>query len=114
MGFENALRTSRSLLRERGFLVVTEMCWFTDDRSPEAERYWAEHYPDIHSTDERNAQAKALGFEVLERVSSPVCRLGALFCQYEGAVSGIAGKIRRPPSILRLREGDRAVRSVWG
>lgn len=71
MGFENALRTWRSLLRERGFLVVTEMCWFTDDRSPEAERYWAEHYPDIHSTDERNAQAKALGFEVLDAFPLP-------------------------------------------
>ncbi len=79
MGFEKALRTWRPLLREGGFLVVSELCWLTDDRSPEAERYWAEQYPDIHSTDERNAQAKALGFEVLDAFPLPSAAWGRYF-----------------------------------
>jgi len=71
IGFENALRRWRPLLRSGGFLVVSEMCWFTAAPSPEAERYWTDQYPDIHSTEERNDQAKALGFEVLDAFPLP-------------------------------------------
>ena len=71
MGFESALKGWRPLLREGGFLMVSEMCWFTDHPSPGAERFWSAHYPDIQAADRRTAQARAWGYEVLDAFPLP-------------------------------------------
>src|SRR4030042_676297 len=36
MGFENGLKTCRPLLKEKGYLGVTELVWLEDHPSPEA------------------------------------------------------------------------------
>lgn len=71
IGFENALKSWRPLLRAGGFLVVSEMCWFTEQRSAETERYWGDNYPDIHTAEERDAQAHTLGYQVLDAFPLP-------------------------------------------
>ncbi len=71
MGFESALKSWRPLLREGGYLVVSEMCWFTDQRSPEAERFWSGHYPDMRAAAERTEQARAHGYQVLDAFPLP-------------------------------------------
>ena len=84
MGFEKALKTWRALLRDRGFLAVSELCWLTDDRSPEVEQYWAEQYPDIRSSDEPEGQAKALGFEILDAFPLPSAAWEQFFADMRG------------------------------
>ena len=92
MGFENALKSWCPLLREGGFLVVSEMCWFTDDRSPEAERFWSGHYPDIRTADERTAQAKALGYQVLDAFPLPQAAWGRFFADMGERIAELRAK----------------------
>lgn len=71
IGFENALKGWRELLRDGGILAVSELCWLTNQPSPEAERFWSKHYPDIQPAEQRTAQAERLGYRVLDAFPLP-------------------------------------------
>jgi len=65
MGFESALKRWQPLLKERGYLFVSEMCWFTDQRSVEAVEYWQAGYPSMLTEAQAIARAQALGYQVV-------------------------------------------------
>ena len=98
MGFERALKGWRRLLRDGGFLVVSEMCWFTERRSPEAEQFWSGHYPDIRLAEERSEQARALGYQVLDAFPLPRAAWDRFF-------TDMAERL----AVLRARHGDHRV-----
>ncbi|NDL67571.1 class I SAM-dependent methyltransferase [Anaerotalea alkaliphila] len=47
MGFARGVREWRRLLKSRGFLAVSEICWFTKERPQELTSYWEGLYPEI-------------------------------------------------------------------
>jgi SAM-dependent methyltransferase len=47
IGFENALRLWRPLLRPAGCLVVTELAWFVSEPDERALAFFADEYPDM-------------------------------------------------------------------
>ena len=47
IGFDNALKTWRQLLRPRGYLVVSELVWFKKRAPKEVKDFFAREYPDI-------------------------------------------------------------------
>ena len=71
IGFENALRTWRPLLRPRGCLVVSELVWFTTAPSERARAFFAEDYPDMQDEATRIEHAQRCGYEVLASFRLP-------------------------------------------
>ncbi|MEB3278538.1 MAG: class I SAM-dependent methyltransferase [Lyngbya sp.] len=47
IGFENALRSWKLLLKEKGYLAVTEISWINLNPPEELKQFWAEEYPQM-------------------------------------------------------------------
>jgi len=65
IGFENALRRWRSLLRPAGCLVVTELVWFVTEPAERARAFFAGEYPDMRDEATRIDQARCARYELL-------------------------------------------------
>lgn len=71
MGFEEGLRAWRPLVRGGGFVVVSELSWFTGARPDEAAAFWAEGYPGMTSIAGNLARAEQAGYAVVDHFSLP-------------------------------------------
>ena len=65
IGFENALRRWRPLLRPAGCLVVTELVWFVAEPAERARAFFAGEYPDMRDEATRIDQARNARYELL-------------------------------------------------
>lgn len=65
IGFENALRRWRPLLRPGGCLVVTELVCFVAEPDERARAFFADEYPDMRDESTRIDQARKAGYERL-------------------------------------------------
>mgnify|MGYP001303053859 CR=1 FL=1 len=65
IGFENALRLWRPLLRRGGCLVVSELVWFSDEPAEPARTFFAREYPDMRDEATRGAQARHAGYRLV-------------------------------------------------
>lgn len=65
IGFENALRRWRPLLRPGGCLVVTELAWFVAEPAGRARTFFADEYPDMRDEATRLEQARGAGYDLL-------------------------------------------------
>jgi len=65
MGFENGLREWRRLIRNNGYLVVSEISYIKQDVPPEPAVYWKENYPFMGYTEDNIAAAERCGYEVI-------------------------------------------------
>ncbi len=74
IGFAQALRLWRPLVRAGGGLVVSECVWFGADRPPEAAAFWGRAYPAMGTVAEALAKAEAAGWRLIaaERLASQV------------------------------------------
>jgi len=63
IGFENALRLWRPLLRPGGCLVVTELVWFVAEPAERARVFFADEYPDMRDEATRMDQARSACYE---------------------------------------------------
>ncbi|MEZ9553163.1 class I SAM-dependent methyltransferase, partial [Vibrio breoganii] len=66
MGVESALKEWRPLLEHNGVMMLSDLVWFTDKQTPEAQEFWKGEYPDMVSVDIRLEQIKAAGYKVVE------------------------------------------------
>ncbi|GLP97937.1 MerR family transcriptional regulator [Paraferrimonas sedimenticola] len=64
MGVEKALKAWKPLLSDDGVMMISDLVWLTDDRTPEVEAFWLKDYPDIQTVDTRLAQIEAAGYQV--------------------------------------------------
>ncbi len=71
MGFEEALKSWRSLLKDDGAMVVSELCWLTDDPPEDARDFWAKEYPDMADVEETIERAGKAGFRVFDKIVLP-------------------------------------------
>lgn len=69
MGMENALTQWKSLLKDNGILVVSDLVWLTDTPNDEVKQFWLAEYPDIQSIPVRLQQLKTHGYEVIDHFS---------------------------------------------
>lgn len=69
MGFEQALQHWRPLLRQPGYLVVSDLCWTdagSNETAPaEAVAFWQQAYPPMTDAATRVRQAEAAGYRVV-------------------------------------------------
>jgi SAM-dependent methyltransferase len=65
MGFDNGLSSLKPLLRDGGWLVVTELCWLDGASRPdEATKFWASEYPGIRNNDDNKHAIGRAGYEL--------------------------------------------------
>lgn len=58
MGIEKALMDWKPLLKQEGYLMVSDMVWKTTSPSDESKQFWSHEYPDIQLVETRLAQMK--------------------------------------------------------
>jgi len=98
IGFENALRRWRPLLRPAGCLVVTELVWFAAEPAERAREFFAAEYPDLRDEATRIDQARSAGYDVLGSFRLPAADWNAYY-------AGLEAPLRE----AILRRGDREV-----
>jgi len=107
IGFENALRSWRPLLRPGGCLVVTELVWFTAEPEERARAFFAAEYPDMRDEATRVEQARRAGYELLDSFRLPPADWHAYYAGLEVPLrNAIArrGELELYAGLLRERE----------
>lgn len=62
IGFEHGLNEWRKLLKKGGYIAVTEVSWFTDERPAEINDFWMDAYPEIDTIPNKVAQMQKAGY----------------------------------------------------
>ena len=118
VGFERGLTLWRPLLKEGGFIALSDAVYLVDSPSPEVGRFWGEEYPTMTTVDETLLRARRAGFDVLDHFVLPredwcdyylplEARLDFLEGEYEGdeAMETAIAAERREIDLWR-RHGD--------
>ena len=66
VGVDQALNQWRSLLKDNGFMVVSDLVWLSDHPSPEIVEFWESEYPDMQTVDKRLTQMHQAGYKVID------------------------------------------------
>ena len=62
IGFERGLYEWRKLLKTGGYIAVSEVSWFTDERPPEIDEFWLDAYPEIDTIPNKVEQMQKTGY----------------------------------------------------
>lgn len=71
IGFEKGLKYWKTILKENGFMAITELNWLKNDLPQEIADFWKHGYPGMINIDENLSLIEKLGFEVLEHFVLP-------------------------------------------
>jgi SAM-dependent methyltransferase len=73
LGFEAGLETLRPLLRDPGFVVVSEAVWLRplEEVPPDVRAFWAEGYPGMTDVEGNLSLARRAGFTPLDHFTLP-------------------------------------------
>lgn len=113
IGFENALRAWRPLLRPGGCLVLTELVWFVAEPSEGARAFFASEYPDMRDEATRIDQAARARYEPIGSFRLPPADWHAYYAGLEGPLrDAIARHGER--AIHRAMRRERDVYEVHG
>ncbi len=71
IGFEKGIKYWKTVLKERGFMVISELNWIKNDPPQEISDFWKYGYPGMIHIDKNLSQIEKLGFEVLDHFVLP-------------------------------------------
>jgi DNA-binding transcriptional MerR regulator/ubiquinone/menaquinone biosynthesis C-methylase UbiE len=71
IGVEKALREWKRLIRDGGYLFVSDAVLLTEHPSPECAEFWETEYPGISTPEGRCQLAKELGYRILDSFTLP-------------------------------------------
>lgn len=71
MGFQNGLKRCRELLKDNGYLAVTELVYTTPNPPEAVRRYLENEYPDIKDVKERITLIQKEGYHLLSNFTLP-------------------------------------------
>ncbi|MGY3572012.1 MerR family transcriptional regulator [Vibrio paucivorans] len=66
MGVQKALQQWKPLLKEQGYIVLSDMVWKVDSPSADSVEFWNKEYPDIQTVPARLKQMEKAGYRVVE------------------------------------------------
>jgi serine/threonine-protein kinase HipA len=118
LGFAEALRLWRPLLKPGGLTAVSECSWLVDDPADEPRAFWASAYPAMGTVAENRRRAGAAGLEVLETFVLPASawwdeyysplldRIAALRPSADAGLAAILDEAGREIDLFRRHGGD--------
>jgi len=62
IGFERGLNEWRKFLKTGGYVAVSEVSWFTEERPAEINEFWMDAYPEIDTIPNKVAQMLKAGY----------------------------------------------------
>jgi len=62
IGFERGLNEWKRFLKNGGYIAVTEVSWFTDERPDEINDFWQDAYPEIDTISNKVVQMQKAGY----------------------------------------------------
>ncbi|MDR2040220.1 MAG: methyltransferase domain-containing protein [Bacteroidales bacterium] len=62
IGFEHGINLWRQFLKPGGYIAVSEVSWFTDERPAEINEFWTDAYPEINTIPNKLAQLQKAGY----------------------------------------------------
>nr|WP_321390330.1 class I SAM-dependent methyltransferase [uncultured Desulfuromusa sp.] len=62
IGFERGLKEWRKFLKAGGYIAVSEVSWFTEERPSEIEEFWEDAYPEIDTIPNKVKQMQKAGY----------------------------------------------------
>ena len=62
IGFERGLNEWRKFLKTGGYVAVSEVSWFTEERPAEIDDFWMDAYPEIDTIPNKIAQMQKAGY----------------------------------------------------
>ena len=62
IGFERGLKEWRKFLKTGGYVAVSEVSWFTEERPAEINEFWMDAYPEIDTIPNKVAQMQSAGY----------------------------------------------------
>jgi len=62
IGFERGLIEWRKFLKTGGYIAVSEVSWFTEERPAEIDEFWQDAYPEIDTIPNKVAQLQKAGY----------------------------------------------------
>mgnify|MGYP000467488663 CR=1 FL=1 len=62
IGYERGLNEWKKFLKTGGYIAVSEVSWFTDERPQEINDFWMEHYSEIDTIPNKVAQMQKAGY----------------------------------------------------
>ncbi len=71
MGFENALKSWKRLLRPRGYMVVSDLVWFKEDAPKEIKDFFAKEYPPMKHYKDIYPIIKSAGYKIIDYFPLP-------------------------------------------
>jgi ubiquinone/menaquinone biosynthesis C-methylase UbiE len=71
IGFENALRAWRPLLRPEGYMAISELVWFTKDAPKEIRDFFQKHYPDMKFYQDIHPMIESAGYQMIDYFQLP-------------------------------------------
>lgn len=71
MGFEKGLNYLQKYLKDRGWLVVSELCWLDKNAPEELHKYWDDIYPDIKDINQYKQIIKNTGYLLIDHFTLP-------------------------------------------
>jgi SAM-dependent methyltransferase len=103
IGFENALRRWRRLLRPGGCLVVTELVWFVDEPAERSRAFFANEYPDMRGEATRIDQARSACYDLLSSFRLPADDWHAYYAGLEASLRDAIARHGELPVFAALR-----------
>ena len=71
MGFSNALKSWKALLKPKGYLVVSELVWFKKETPQEIKDYFAGAYPDMKYYQDIHTIIRSAGYGMIDYFPLP-------------------------------------------
>lgn len=70
-GFEKALKDWQLFLKEKGYLVISELCWFKENHPKEIHNYLMSEYPVMKSVKQNKRTIDSKGLELIFHFNIP-------------------------------------------
>ncbi|MCC7576447.1 MAG: methyltransferase domain-containing protein [Methanomethylovorans sp.] len=95
MGFEKGLAYWQRLLKDGGFMALSEAAWFTDKPSAEVLQFWQECYPAIKTIPENEKIIEAAGYKIIDKFRLPASAWwDDFYVHFEKRLDEIEGKFK--------------------
>ncbi len=103
LGFEQGLATCKPLLKPQGYLVFSDLAWFTDNPAPELVQFWQDEQIAVYSVAEKLHHIEQAGYRCLGHFPLPQAAWwDDFYSLIEARIAPLQQKYRHDPERLAI------------